>query len=148
MAPTARENGFSLTELMIVGALVGVMAAIAVPAIGGAMQQYAVINASQQVASAIRAARVQAVGKNQLLHVHFDAEAETYQVLDAADMAVGSLFSLPEGTQFVDADTDIEFSTSGRLQNPGLAPITVVVGNGDDAQNRTITVTSSGRVEL
>jgi len=145
-----RENGFSLVELLIVGALVGVLAAIAVPAIAGAVRQYAVTTASQQVVSAIRSARVQAVGRNQVLHVHFEAAAGTFQVMDNAvpPAAVGSLFSLPVGTQFVDADTDIEFDTSGRLSTPALAPITVVVGNGDDGLNRTITVTSSGRVQL
>ena len=145
---TSRENGFSLTELMIVGALIAVMAAVAIPSIAGATRQYAVTTASQQVASAIRAARVQAVGRNQLLHVDFDAAAGTFQVQDAGDAAVGSLFTLPVGTQFVDADTDIEFSTSGRLSTPALAPITVVVGNGDANLNRTITVTASGRVLL
>ena len=148
MAPTARENGFSLIELMIVSGIIAVLAGISVPSIAAAMKQYEVTQASQEVAAAIRSARVQAVGKNQQLHIHFEAEARSSQLLDAADMAVGSLLYLPSGTEFVDADTDVEFSTSGRLQNPALAPVTIVVGNGDESQNRTITVTSSGRVEL
>jgi hypothetical protein len=113
----------------------------------GALKQYAVISASQQVAGAIRTARVQSVSRNQPLQVHFDAEAGSYQVLDDAGAAVGSLLFLPQGAQFVDADTDIEFDTSGRL-DPALAPITVVVGNGDAENNRSITVTASGRVQL
>jgi prepilin-type N-terminal cleavage/methylation domain-containing protein len=146
MAPSS-EHGFSLIELMIVGTLVGVLAAVAVPALTGALRQYAVISASQQVAGAIRAARVQSVSRNQPLHVHFDAAAGSYQVLDDAGTAAGSRLSLPEGAQFVDADTDIEFDTSGRL-DPALAPIMVVVGNGDAEDNRTITVAASGRVLL
>lgn len=142
-----RESGFSLIELMVVGAVIGVLAAISVPAIAGAIKMYAVITASQQVASAIRSARVQAVGKNKVLHVHFEAAAGTFQVLDDANAPVGSLLSLPSGTLFVDADTDIEFDTSGRL-DPALAPISVVVGNGDAEHNRTLTVTTSGRVQL
>ena len=143
-----RENGFSLVELLIVGALVGVLAAIAFPTIAGAMQQYTVISASQQVVSAIRAARVQAVGKNQVLQVHFEAGAGTYQVQDAADQPMGPLMSLPVGAQFVAAATDVEFDTSGRLVAAVAAPVTVVVGNGDAARNRTISVTRSGRVQL
>jgi prepilin-type N-terminal cleavage/methylation domain-containing protein len=145
--PPSSEPGFSLIELMIVGALAGVLGAVAVPTLAGALKQYAVISASQQVAGAIRAARAQSVSRNQPLHVHFDAAAGSYQVLDDAGTAVGSLLMLPEGAQFVDADTDIEFDTSGRL-HPALASITVVVGNGDADHNRTVTVTASGRVLL
>jgi type II secretory pathway pseudopilin PulG len=146
MAPSS-EAGFSMIDMMIVGAVVGVLAAVAVPTMAGALKQYAVISASQQVAGTIRAARVQSVSRNQRLHVHFDAYAGSYQVLDDAGGAVGSLLFLPQGAQFVDADTDIEFDTSGRL-DPAVAPVTVVVGNGDAENDRSITVTASGRVQL
>src|ERR1044071_4386599 len=141
----ARENGFSLVELMIVGALMAVLAGIAVPSIAAAMKQYTVITASQQVVSTIRQARGQSVSGNQVLHVHFEPDARTYQILDAADAAVGPLMLLPQGAVFVDADVDVEFTTSGRI-DPALAPISIVVGDGDAANNRTISVTSSGRV--
>jgi type IV fimbrial biogenesis protein FimT len=144
----AREHGFSLIELMIVAALIAVMAGIAIPAITGAMRQYNVISASQQVVSAIRAARVQAVGKNQVLDVDFNPAAGTYQVQDAADVAVGPVLTLPVGAVFVAAATDIRFDTSGRLDVALAAPVTIVVGNGDAANNRTITVTRSGRVQM
>jgi prepilin-type N-terminal cleavage/methylation domain-containing protein len=143
----AREHGFSLVELMMVGAIAAVLAGVSVPSIAAAMKRYTVIQAGQQVVSTIRAARTQAVGKNQILHVHIDVEGRSYQILDAADMAVGPVIQLPTGAQFVGVDTDIEFDTSGRL-DPALAPISIVVGDGDDANNRTITVTTSGRVQL
>ena len=143
----AREDGFTLIELMIVAALVAVMAGIAVPVIAGAMRRYNVITASQQVVSAIRAARVQAVGKNQLLEVDFNPAAGTYQVQDA-DVGIGPVYTLPVGAVFVAAATDIQFDTSGRLDVAVPAPVTIVVGNGDAAHNRTITVTRSGRVQM
>jgi prepilin-type N-terminal cleavage/methylation domain-containing protein len=141
------RHGFSLIELMLVAALVALMAGISVPAVAAAMKRYTVMQAAQQVVSTIRAARTQAVGRNQPLHVHVDVAARSYQILDAANVAVGPLMLLPTGAAFVGADTDIEFDTSGRL-DPAVAPIAIVVGDGDDANNRTITVTTSGRIQL
>ena len=143
----AREHGFSLIELMMVVALVAVLAGVSVPPISAAMKRYTVITASQQVVGTIRKARGQAVSRNQTLHVHFDAEASSFQIQDSADTPIGPVMLLPTGAQFVDADTDIEFDTSGRL-DPAVAPVTVVVGDGNEGNNQTITITTSGRVVL
>lgn len=143
-----KRDGFSLIELMFVTALMAVLAGISMPLIGAGMTRYALTTASQQVAATIRAARVQAVGRNQALRVHFENDAATYQVLDAADDPVGMLMSLPSGAQFAAVSNDIEFDTSGRLGDPALAPITIVVGNGNAPDNRTIAVSASGRVQL
>lgn len=142
-----REAGFSLIELMLVGALVAVMAGISVPTIAGAMQRYTVISASQQVVSTIRGARVQSVGKNRVLKVHFELAAGTFQVLDADDNPVGDLFTLPAGVKFDAATADVEFDTAGRV-DPAVAPVTIVVSNDAEDDQRTITVTTSGRVQL
>jgi Tfp pilus assembly protein FimT len=127
--------------------LVAVLAGISVPAVAAAMKRYSVITAGQEVVSVIRAARVQAVGKNQILRVHFEPDAGSYQIVDVDDESVGTTRFLPSGVSFVDADTDVEFDTSGRL-DPGMAPVTIVIGDGDEENNRTITVTTSGRVQL
>lgn len=147
MFPT-RTEGFSLIELMLVAALISVMAAITVPTVAAGLTRYQIISATQQVASTIRSARIQAVGKNQTLRVRFNAPAATqYQIVDAMDAAVGSVQALPTGVTFVAVSGDIEFNTSGRVTAVGgPIPITVVVGNGDADQNRTLTISPSGRV--
>lgn len=150
MSP-ARENGFSLIELMIVVALVAVLAGIAVPQMAGAMTRYALINASQQVVGTIRNARVQAVGKNRVARVRFNFPAAgQYQVIDSAGVALGSAQVLPNGVAFDAISGDVEFNTSGRATHVGgaAAPVTIVMSNGTAAQNRTITVSASGRVLL
>lgn len=139
-----RENGFSLIELMIVVGLVAVLGAMSVPAIAAAMDRYALITTSQQVVSTIRSARLQAVARNMVLKVRMDFPADgQYQVVDAADAQVGEIQTLGQGISF-GGFTDVQFSTSGRLG----APITITVTNGNEAQDRTISVSTSGQVRL
>jgi type IV fimbrial biogenesis protein FimT len=145
----ARNHGFSLIEMLIVVALIAVLAGIAVPATVGAMGRYALVTASQQVVSTIRTARVQAVGKNRVARVRFDFPAAgQYQVLDSADAPLGSVQTLTNGATFGAISGAVEFDTSGRATHVGggPAPVTIVVGNG--TQNRTITISASGRVLL
>lgn len=145
-----RADGFSLVEIMIVVGLVAVLAGMSAPAISAGMKRYSLISASQQVVSTIRAARYQAVGKNQTLRVRFNHPAAgQYQVLDSADAAVGSIQYLPDGADFGAVSDDLQIDTSGRVTGvTGVPPVTIVVTNGDEDQNRTITVSASGRVQL
>lgn len=144
-----RTDGFSLIELLIVVGLIAVLAGVSAPQITAGMRRYNLISASQQVVSTIRAARAQAVGKNVTLRVRFNyLAAGQYQVLDGADAAVGAMQYLPDGANFGAISGDLEINTSGRVIHVGGAvpPVTIVVSNGDE--NRTITVSASGRVQL
>ena len=131
---------------LIVLTLIGIFAGIAVPTITSALERYAVLSAGQQVASTLRAARLEAVAKTKTLKVRFDYPAAgEYQVVDDVDTAVGDIQTLPSRISFSDA-TELTFSTEGRLDDPATTT-SIVVANDSD-QQRTITVYSSGRVEL
>jgi prepilin-type N-terminal cleavage/methylation domain-containing protein len=143
-----KRHGFSLIELMLVTALMTLMAGVSVPLIVAGMKRYTVISGSQQVAGEIRSVRMQAVARNKTLKVHFESGGGTFQVLDTADNPVAAPMSLPPGARFADVSSDIEFDSSGRLGDPAIAPITIVVGNGHQPGNRTITVSANGRVQL
>ena len=146
----AGAAGFSLIELLIVVGFVSVLAAMSGPPIQAGMARYALLSASQGVASTIRTARFQAVARNQILRVRFnDPAAGQYRVLDAADSPVGDVQVLPAAAAFGSISGDLEIDPEGRVTPlTGPSPATIVVSNGDTDQDRTITVSASGRVQL
>ena len=141
-----RAAGFTLIETLIVVALAAVMAAISVPQVVAGMERYYINSAGQQVVSTIRAARLQAVTRNEILEVQFDLDTGEYQVFeDGGVTPVGGVQRLPTDISFAAGSAAmVEINTNGRVTT--AANITVTNGNAEE--DRTITVTTSGRVEL
>ena len=145
-----RSDGFTVIELLLVAGLISVLAAATVPSIIQGMRRYALLTASQQVASTIRTARYQAVGKNRTLRVRFDYPSDgQYQILDDADADVISPARLlMNGAAFGAVSGDLEIDPQGRVTAlAGALPASIVV-SGADSATRTISVSRSGRVEL
>jgi prepilin-type N-terminal cleavage/methylation domain-containing protein len=137
--------GFTLIEILIVVALISVLAGTAAPIVAEGIRQYAINSAGQQVASTIRAARFQAVARNQTLQVRFDYPAAgQYQVVDTALNAVGEVQRLPDGITFGAGFTNLQISNAGRM----TAASNIVVTNGSAEHDRTIVVSTSGRIQL
>jgi type II secretory pathway pseudopilin PulG len=144
-----REDGFTLLELLLVTGLIVVIGGATVPTVAEGMKRFALTSASQQVASTVRAARYQAVGRNTTLRVRFDYPSDgQYQILDNMDAEVGPIRFLPQGASFESISGDIEINSSGRVTAlAGALPVTIVVTNTEGA-TRTLSVAGSGRVEL
>jgi prepilin-type N-terminal cleavage/methylation domain-containing protein len=145
----ARHEGFTAIELMLVAGIVAVLAAATAPSIAAGMRGFALSTTSQEVASTIRTARYQAVGRNVTLRVRFGYPATgQYQILDSADAAVGPVRYLQNGTTFSAVSGDIQIDPQGRVTAlAGALPATIVMA-GADSTTRTITVSRSGRVQL
>ena len=146
---SARHDGFTLVELMLVVGLIAVLAAATAPSIAAGMRRMTLTTASQQVASTIRTARYQAVGRNTTLLVRFDYPgAGQYQILDGSDADIGPVKPLLQGAVFSAVSGDIEIDPQGRVTAlSGGMPVTIEL-TGPDADARTISVSRSGRVEL
>ena len=134
--------GYTLVEVMMVTAVMAIIAGIAVPPIAVGMRRYALNNAAQQVASAIRSARYTAVAKNTDVRVRFDCpadnqyrvievtgvtaidndddrcDADSYSYPDADPTALpnvdGPVLVLPAGTELGAVD-NLQIDTEGRV---------------------------------
>jgi type II secretion system protein H len=149
------EAGFSLVEVVVVGGIMAIVAAIAVPTVASMLRRYALNSVAQQLAGTIRSARYTAVSKNKWVRIRFDCPAtDQYRMIEyiadgTVDEAVdrcsltaypypddtaglpevdGPVIDLPNGIS-LGTVTDIQIDPHGRLQPLSGCP-TCVVGSG------------------
>lgn len=158
----------------MVVAVIGMLAATAVPAVAGAMATYRLTAASRAVATQIAAARLTAVSTNRRMRVRLNCPAVgMFRVVevtgnpaidDAADRCNPAIFPFPDPDPAARPDRDgplfwltqtiqfgalqeIEISTFGRVSAlVGALPAQIEVTDG--SRTRTVTVTGAGRIQI
>ncbi len=148
------QAGFTLIELLVVVGIIGIMVAVAIPAIGSYIKNYRIRGAAAQVAAEFQTARARAIKRNATLGVVLVVVSPTtYRYVIEDDMTppassvrnnisvlvgdanqVGPIRQLPQGIIFsTTAPTikGIRFNHLGAACNPGSSgdcPNTVDVG--------------------
>ena len=75
MNRAAKVRGFTLIELMLVVAILGVISAIAIPAVLNTSRQIRLSSNARQVERELQGARMKAVRSNRAIRVHFNCPA-------------------------------------------------------------------------
>lgn len=156
------ERGFSLPEILIIAALIGVIAGIAIPSMMAALERNRLRAGADLMAGQLRAARLAAITRNTNFRVRFDCpDPGAVRVLavtgnpavdDAADRCDntvandGPIVYAPVGVNYGTLPT---FQFNGRGQasvDAGALPLTITVAYGSITRN--VVVSATGRVQV
>jgi prepilin-type N-terminal cleavage/methylation domain-containing protein len=149
-------RGFTLTELMIVVTIMGVLLAVSTPALSRYYSNWRLNGAAAQMAMSMRAARSAAVNKDIDAVFLFDKDAGQYHILEDtngngdpdAGERESSVQDLPKGVSIDDFSVpqeSVTFNSKGSTQDGGLI---VMKGRGNyEIQIRIYSGTGNVQVE-
>ena len=143
-----KQAGFTVTELMVVVAIVGIIAAIAAPDMAEMVRRQRVKTAAFDVFAGLTMARSEAIKRNitvQVTPVNGNW-LNGFKVTDANDRMVREQQAFDRMTM---AGPDfIRFNSAGRLSSGGGGPATISITAADTYANygkRCVTVEPTGR---
>jgi len=146
--PIRRETGFTVTELMVVVAIVGIVAAFAAPDMVEMVRRQRVKTASFDVFAALTMARSEAIKRNLTVSVTPNGGdwGKGFVVTDLNDRLVRTQSSFDGIT--LSGPNIIRFNSAGRLSTGGGGPVSISVIATDVYANygkRCVTVEPTGR---
>jgi Tfp pilus assembly protein FimT len=148
-----KKSGFSLTELMVIAAVVGVVTAIAAPNYMNYMADRRLKGAARMVMSDLMAARQKAVSQNYQFMVFFNTQT-TYTILyDTNNNGTADTGETTEAKNIRNDYYDVTFSASG---NPVFSPrgtagataVTVTLTSARTGASQCVMVAPTGRVKI
>jgi prepilin-type N-terminal cleavage/methylation domain-containing protein len=139
--PVCGQNGFSLTEMLIVIALISILSYIAVPQINTMINKYRLTGATRIVWGDLQNARMTALKMNQSIQVAFSST--TYSFVKVSTNT--TIFTRSLGTDYpnitvaLQSGSSITFSSTGQTT---AATVNVVGTSG----TKTLSISGIGRI--
>ena len=147
LRPRGAQAGFTVTELMVVVAIVGIIAAIAAPDMAEMVRRQRVKTASFDIFAGLTAARSEAIKRNLSVQVTPVSGnwVNGFTVMDANDRLLRSQGGWESMTMV--GPNLLRFNSAGRLSGAG-GPVQISIAAADvygDYGKRCVTVEPTGR---
>ena len=139
-----QEQGWSLPELLIVLAIMGIMSMLAVPSYQTLIARVQARSATAEIASELRLARQLAMARRERLRVIFDREGRTITLRRADAEGILHVYQYADKGVVVEEPTagpELLFHPSGRSATP-----TTIRVRDSQGRETTFTVSITGRV--
>jgi Tfp pilus assembly protein FimT len=148
---TERERGFSLIEIVIVGAIILAIAVIAVPKSIQSLRAYRLATAVSMTNEMLMDARMDAIKRNRTSWLTVDKVAKTAQVHTTdgvgATINVGFAQNLPQGVNLVSTlnSIDLGFDSLGRCS---AGTQTFTISESGSGLKQDITISPAGKITV
>ncbi len=137
-------RGFTLVEILVTVALIGIISAIAIPDWGSVLLTFRLKGGARQVQADLDWAKWRAIHENANYELIFSATNDNYTIARKDGSGDTKTKDLPDGIT-VQANTTIEYTVIGKRVGSGT--ITVKLCN-TKGEGRNLEVNARGRIRL
>ena len=79
-SPRGRQTGFTLLELIVVLVLLGIIAVLVAPGLGGSLENAKLKTASRELLAALRVQRSEAIAQGRIITLRFTSDESNYRI--------------------------------------------------------------------